>query len=183
MGEVSRLDLNGQRYIQMRRLFGGGSSKTVQPAAPIPMVRHVASGIEKLVVAAEFPVFSPETLFDYFTQPELVQRWWPKEAEVTPKEGGEYHFRWPQQGWHLYGTYTTFARGLALRFTWRWEHEPDMPQREVHIRFESYGENGSKIELTHGAYQASVEDQKDRAGHWAGWKETLSTLWRLQAQQ
>ena len=49
--------------------------------------REVPSGPDRLVVEADFLEMTPETVFDYWTKPELITKWWPQEAELEPREG------------------------------------------------------------------------------------------------
>src|SRR2546427_6808671 len=57
----------------------------------------------------------PALLFDYWTNPDLLKKWWPPAAELQPKVGGTYHFSWPQQDWHLRGKFTMFDRSEERR--------------------------------------------------------------------
>ena len=66
-------------------------------------VKQIDSSDDRIIIDAEFQNLSPESLFDYFTVPGLLERWWPSLAEVDPRIAGTYHFSWPKQGWHLRG--------------------------------------------------------------------------------
>jgi len=132
----------------------------------------------KIVVCAEFRDIEPEKLFDYWVKPELLQEWWPEEAEVEQGVGGSFHLSWPERNWHLRGNYTGFEQGRWLEFTWKWDHEPDRPMRIVTVSFRRGSAWGSLIMVGHGLYNDSAEDQEEKAGHLEGW---LYFLGRLQA--
>jgi|SRR5690348_4521929 len=84
-------------------------------------VIQLPSGPEILLVEAAFPTTDPRTLFSYWTEPMLLERWWPQHAEVEPRVGGAYHLSWPQQNWQLRGRYTACEPGERLDFTWKWD--------------------------------------------------------------
>jgi uncharacterized protein YndB with AHSA1/START domain len=137
--------------------------------------REIPSGPDRLVVAADFPELTPEAVFDYWTKPELITRWWPQEAEIEPRVGGRYHLGWPGMKWHLRGVYTAFEPGSRLAFTWNWDHEPDSPERSVAITLESKGE-GTRLTATHGTYANTDSDREVRQSHLEGWTHFLSQL-------
>ncbi len=133
---------------------------------------------DRLVLTGEFPQFSPQRLFEYWTHPVLLTLWWPPEADVEPQVGGAYHLAWPRQDWHLRGHYTVFGPGQALAFTWAWDHEPDTPQRTVTLAFvPMLGGGGTRLTITHGPYTDSARDQQDRQSHLEGWQAFCSQLW------
>ncbi len=147
------------------------------------VVTQLTSGPEILIVEADFPTADLRTLFAYWTEPMLLERWWPQHAEVEPRVGGAYHLSWPQQDWHLRGRYTTFEPSERLDFTWKWDHDPfDEPERTVAIIFEHVSgatSNGTRLLLSHGPYLDTPEEQTLRLDHHlAGW---LYFLPRLQA--
>jgi uncharacterized protein YndB with AHSA1/START domain len=134
------------------------------------------SDSEQLVVTTFYRNTSPHALFQHWTQPDLLQEWWPPQAELEAREGGEYHLLWPSMNWDLRGTYTAFEPGMRLAFTWRWDHEPDTPTRHVDIRFEPVGDIGTQLTVTHGMYTQSEKDQEERQGHLDGWTYFLTRL-------
>lgn len=141
-------------------------------------VAQLPSGHEMLIVVAEFPSSAPEQLFDYWTQPALLQQWWPQKAELQPEVDGIYHLSWPQMNWHLRGRYTFFKPGKMLAFTWKWDHDaPDAVEREVSITFEPLVHGGTSLMLTHGVYANTEEEQELRVEHHlAGWMHFLPRL-------
>ena len=133
-------------------------------------VRQVLSGRDRLVVTGDFPGFTPESLFDGWTRPELLRRWWPQEAWVEPWVGGTYRLSWPGLGWQLRGRYHAFDRGRELAFSWRWDHDPEgATERRVVVTFAPAGEGAARLTIVHGPYDDSPADQKLRLDdHLAG---------------
>ena len=119
-----------------------------------------------------------EDVFRHFTEPELLTRWWPQKAEVDASVIGAYRFEWPAMNWVLYGVYTAFEPDRRVEFTWQWEHEPDLPPREVDILFEEDGD-GTKLTLAQGGYGRDDREQADRNSHIEGWTHFLSKLQAL----
>jgi len=140
-------------------------------------IAQLPSEPETLLIEAKFPA-TPARLFDYWTQPALLQQWWPQHAELQPEIGGAYHFSWPAMEWHLRGRYTTFAGGEQLAFTWKWDHDPPAePARIVTLDFMPLPEGDTRLRLTHGSYAATPEDQAIRLEHHlAGWLHFLPRL-------
>lgn len=88
---------------------------------------------DHVVLVETFARSSPDQLFQYFVDPDLLVQWWPQTAEVEPRLGGTYHLAWPSMNWHLRGDYTEFSPGDVLAFTWKWDHDRAKPVRTVRI--------------------------------------------------
>jgi uncharacterized protein YndB with AHSA1/START domain len=145
--------------------------------------QQVPSGSDWLVVMAAFPTIAPRALFDYWTNPTLLRRWWPQVATTDARVDGVYHFSWPGLGWSLRGYYTAFEPGKSLSFTWKWDNEPDLaPIRHVIVTFETLAEGGTQIMIIHGPYGETREDQEERAGHFDGWAHFLGKLQQVVMQ-
>jgi len=142
------------------------------------MTQQLPSSATTLIVEAHFPHASAQEVFDYWTQPALLQTWWPQEAEIEPQDGGKYHLSWPAMNWHLRGRYTCFEPGKRLAFTWRWDHDEEGTRdRIVSLLFEAEHGNGTRLQLTHGPYVETPEDQNVRlVHHLAGWLHFLPRL-------
>jgi uncharacterized protein YndB with AHSA1/START domain len=139
-------------------------------------VTQSPSGPERLIVAGPFLALSPSDMFRAWTEPEVITRWWPQEAELDLREGGSYHFSWPSMSWHLRGKYQTVQPNSRLTFTWSWDHE-DSPDRTVDIRFDSLPNGGTMLTLEQGTYTESEADREEREGHIAGWLHFLGRLY------
>lgn len=119
---------------------------------------------------------TPDEAYTHWTDPQRLARWWAPAAQIEPVAGGAYRFSWPQQDWHLSGRVLEARPGQRLRLTWRWEHEPDRPERVVTVDFESAGGAGSRLTVTHGTYSASEPDRAERQEHLEGWLHFLARL-------
>src|SRR5918992_2052791 len=138
--------------------------------------RLVESGPGVAVVRVDVPGLTPDDAFLAFTEPSSLVRWWPQEAETDRRVGGTYHMSWRAMGWHLRGRYTTMEPARALGFTWRWDHEPGLPERDVVVSFEPVPDGGTRITVTHGRYGAGDAEAADRQGHIDGWLHFLARL-------
>ena len=138
------------------------------------MLTEVSTATDRLVLACEYSV-TPDVLFRYWTEPELLTQWWPSAAELDLRAGGSYLLSWPQMGWNLRGSFTAVEPGQRLAFTWNWDHEPDLPERQVDVRFEPV-DAGTRLTITHGTYSDSDTDQQDRQSHLAGWQHFSTRL-------
>ncbi len=141
-------------------------------------VTQLPSEHAMLLIEVDFPSVTPHTLFDCWTQPSLLEQWWPQKAELVPQAGGAYHLSWPQMDWHLRGHYTSFEPGKQLGFTWKWDHDPEgAAEREVKLTFEPAATGGTRLLLAHGPYIDTSEDQELRIEHHlAGWQHFLPRL-------
>ena len=129
-------------------------------------ITQLPSSNDTLIIAAEIGILPPPAVFDYWTKPELLCRWWPQEAEIDARTGGTYHLFWPQMNWHLRGQYTSFEPGKRLAFTWKWDHDEEgTAVRQVTLVFEPLPEHGTRLSPTHGFYADTAEDQAVRIEH------------------
>lgn len=132
------------------------------------------------MVKAILPGFTAEQAFDAWTQPEKLTAWWPQQATLPANGdsavGAEYVLEWPTMKWTLRGTYLGWERPWLLAFTWKWDHEPDLPMRTVVIRFKQKDENVVEIVIVHGAYSEATREQEDRQSHIDGWIYFLQRL-------
>lgn len=144
------------------------------------VVTQLPSGPESLLVEATFSSIPPPLLFRYWIEPEKLLQWWswPEEIEIEPYLGSTYHLGAPPKNWHLRGHYTIFDFPKQLAFTWRWDHDlPEDATREVTLAFEPQVGGGTRLELRHGPYVNTLEDQELRIEHHlAGWNYFLPRL-------
>jgi uncharacterized protein YndB with AHSA1/START domain len=150
--------------------------------APDASIVELPSSPEDLVIAADFPDFTPSRLFRYWIEADLITRWWPQEAGFDARPGGSYRLSWPTMNWHLYGTYSVFEPDTNLGFTWQWEHTPEAAPSMVRLRFEAI-DGGTRLTLTHGPHADDEEGRAARQGHLEGWMHFLPKLQALAATE
>jgi uncharacterized protein YndB with AHSA1/START domain len=126
---------------------------------------------EWLELKTVIPGASPEKVFDWWTKPELLTKWWPPEAEIELKEGGKYTLTWKSMKWILEGKVKSFERGKSFVFTWRWNFDaPEVATQEVHLAFQASGTD-TVLVVRHGPYLDTAEDVEGRKGHIQGWNQ------------
>lgn len=126
----------------------------------------------RLVLETTLLGVTPETVTDYFTEPDLLTTWWADVADIDD-DSGAYEFRWPAMERTLRGKYTEIARGRRIRFTWHWDHEPLHPVRSVLITTGTV-DGGTHLTITHGDY--APDDSEERNGHIEGWVHFIDRL-------
>ena len=119
---------------------------------------------------------SAEILFPWFTQPDLLMKWWAEQATVGSQIGGKYELYWAEIDKRLTGSILVWEPGAHLAFKWQWADEFEGADKRVDVIF---GEQ--RATLTHSGYGDSKIDQKARQDHIAGWGFFLSLLQRALA--
>lgn len=124
-------------------------------------------GVARLV--GEVPG-TPDEVFAWFTEPELLTQWWPERARADARSDGDFELAWPSQDMRLLGRYLVFEPGARLVFTWSFAHEARAP-RTVDIQFAAADDQTRiTIEHTHG------DDPDERQGYIDGWKFFVGRL-------
>jgi uncharacterized protein YndB with AHSA1/START domain len=115
----------------------------------------------------------PETVFSFFTDPELMVRWMGTSAEVDPRPGGIY--RVDIDGSHVArGEYVEVSPPDRVVFTWGWEAE-DSPVRPgastVEVTLSSDGDH-TVVRLVH----RDLPSEDSAGAHGRGWDHYLERL-------
>ncbi len=119
---------------------------------------------------------SPETVFDFFTDPEKLTRWLAAEAALDPRPGGicrQTHIGRDGERYLMRGEFVEVSRPHKVVFTWGFENE-NMGTRPGASRVEVTLEprdGGTWLRLVHRDLAPS-----DRADHDGGWETMLGRL-------
>lgn len=124
---------------------------------------------------------TPEQVFDAWTRPEQVSRWFSPSSEYTtvvhaldPRLGGSYRIELRHASGKVriaYGEYRVFDRPRQLAFTWRWESDASMPDTLVSIDLRAAGE-GTRLVLQHKRFDsAAMRDEHEK-----GWTGCLARI-------
>ena len=142
---------------------------------PLPTVVDSSPDARFLRYEVEYPGFTTERLYAAWTEPEELRGWWPVEARVDLREGGEYEFRWPKIGVVLLGNYLEVRPGERLAFTWLWAHELGAPEQVVRLSFGAV-EGGARLVLEHGLFAEGEEGAGHRRSIAEGWEHFLPRI-------
>jgi uncharacterized protein YndB with AHSA1/START domain len=124
---------------------------------------------------------TPERVFDAWTNPDLLKRWWAAgadwegaDAQVDLRLGGRIWLSMRDPGGAVYnggGVFTEIERPARLGYTWEWEGEGESYESHVLVEFVDAG-GGTELRLTHSGLPS--EESRDRHEH--GWTACLANL-------
>ena len=115
----------------------------------------------------------PETVFEFFTDPEKMTRWMGREAEIDPRPGGAY--RIDIVGHVAVGEYVEIDRPHRLVMTWTFGDDPSNVQLiELSL---SESEGSTTVLLVNSGIST---DERRGAQDW-GWRGCLDELDRALA--
>lgn len=117
-----------------------------------------------------------ERVFELWTKPEELVRWWPDAAELEPRVGGKLKLEFEGRG-EVWGELTRFEPPNGLAFTWIRGVAPDVTTL-VEVTIEDLGSGRSRVELVHSGFENVPEGQvaEWHAMHGAGWSHFLGCL-------
>jgi uncharacterized protein YndB with AHSA1/START domain len=127
---------------------------------------------------------TPERLFELWTDPEELAKWWGPEGFTTPtysmdvRPGGRWHttMRRPDGSEHVVsGIYRAIEPPKRLVFTWGWDDDAGMRghETEVTVTFEP-APGGTRMRLV----QQTFVDSDSRNRHEHGWGSSFVCLAR-----
>jgi uncharacterized protein YndB with AHSA1/START domain len=127
---------------------------------------------------------SAEEVFDAWTNPEVLRRWWAAgadwrtpTAEVDLRVGGRYRLSMEDPASEklhtVGGEYHEVERPRRLVYSWCWEQETDEPEHvsTVTVEFRDDGERTTVV-LEH----TGLASPTSRDGHGHGWEACLENL-------
>ena len=131
---------------------------------------------------------APSLVFEAFTDPNDLARWWGPEGfstpslEFDPRVGESYRIEMqPPEGdaFYLTGEFRVVDPPTRLAFTFRWEDpDPDDVETLAALSFRDLGDS-TKVALTQGPFKTEAR----RGLHRDGWTDSFDKLERLIAGQ
>ncbi len=120
----------------------------------------------------------PARVFESWTRPEELKRWFAPDAYSTPaaevdlRVGGRYRIamqnRESGQTVFASGVYREILPPSRIVFTWTWDHWEDHRESVVTVTFHDVA-GGTEVVLTH----ELLPSQKDAESHGTGWTQIL----------
>ena len=119
---------------------------------------------------------SPERVFELFTDPDQLVRWWPDAVRLDPRVGGRIELDFGERG-SVSGEITRFEPPHGLSFTWVRAIAPDVTTH-IDVTISEAGDGRTQVRLVHSGWEAVPVDEVEawRAMHGAGWKFFLGCL-------
>ena len=126
---------------------------------------------------------APEDVFDAWTCPEVLRRWWtaypgwvPSECSADLRVGGRYRLGMRDKDGREYvveGEYEQVQRPSLLRYTWCWQDDELHPGHVslVSVQF-SADRGGTTVLVEH----SGLASDRSMTRHRAGWNGTLASL-------
>jgi uncharacterized protein YndB with AHSA1/START domain len=131
----------------------------------------------------------PQVLFDAWTSPEVLRRWWPAGAdwqtpvaEVDPRVGGRLRLvmRSPDgEEFGGRGEYVELRPPERLAFTWTWDgHEGHEGTQLIEVEFTDQQDGSTTMVLTN----RGLADEEAKRTHREGWEASFDNLDRVLAE-
>jgi uncharacterized protein YndB with AHSA1/START domain len=115
---------------------------------------------------------SPETVWEFFVDPEKMTRWMGMKAELDPTSGGIYRCD-VIPGHTARGEFVELDRPHRVVFTWGWENESGVPPGTSTIEVELTPEgDGTSLHFVH----RNLPGAEAAASHGHGWDHYLQRL-------
>jgi len=114
---------------------------------------------------------TPETVWEFFVDPQKATRWMGLKAELDPQTGGTYYCE-VIPGHVARGEFVELDRPNRLVFTWGWEGSEDVPPGSSTIEVDLSGDGeGTSLRFVHNLSTAEAA-----ASHKTGWDHYLPRL-------
>ena len=116
---------------------------------------------------------SPETVFDFFTEPDRMIQWMGRSARLDPRAGGGFHLDINDEA-VASGEYVAVEPPNRVVFTWGWEGEGSATSpgsSTVEILLAADG-GGTHLRLIH----SDLPSEESAGKHGHGWRHYLDRL-------
>jgi uncharacterized protein YndB with AHSA1/START domain len=115
---------------------------------------------------------SPETVWEFFVDPQKLMRWMGIDAELDPRAGGIYHCN-VIPGHTAIGEFVEVDAPHRVVFTWGWEGNANVPPGSSTIEAQLTPEgNGTSLRFVH----RDLPSAESVASHSQGWDHYLDRL-------
>jgi uncharacterized protein YndB with AHSA1/START domain len=115
---------------------------------------------------------SPETVWEFFVDPQKLMRWMGIDAELDPRAGGIYHCN-VIPGHTAIGEFVEVDAPHRVVFTWGWEGDANVPPGSSTIEAQLTPEgNGTSLRFVH----RDLPSAESVASHSQGWDHYLDRL-------
>lgn len=115
----------------------------------------------------------PETIFDFFTEPDKMVQWMGRDADLDPRPGGVMRCDVNSRDVAV-GEFVELDPPNRLVFTWGWEGEDPITKpgsTTVEVNLEA-GDDATLVRLTH----TGLETPESREAHGHGWNHYMERL-------
>ena len=116
---------------------------------------------------------SPETVFDFFTEPDRMIQWMGRKAELDPRPGGSFYCDINAEAVAC-GEYVAVEPPNRVVFTWGWSGEDSVVKpggSTVEVLLSADGD-GTQVRLIHSDLPTAESAEK----HGYGWRHYLDRL-------
>lgn len=116
---------------------------------------------------------SPETVFEFFTDPVKAVQWMGVEATLDPRPGGVYQLRMDAD-WNALGEFVELDPPRRVVFTWGWENDMGtVPPGSTTVEVDLIPDGDATIvHLVH----RDLPSDEAAASHRGGWEQFLPRL-------
>jgi len=117
---------------------------------------------------------SPETVFDFFTEPDLMLQWMGRRVELDPRPGGGFLAEIRDDALAS-GEYVAVEPPNRVVFTWGWNGEDSVTKpgsSTVEVLLEADDDAGTRLRLIHRDLPSAESAEK----HGHGWGHYLERL-------
>jgi uncharacterized protein YndB with AHSA1/START domain len=115
---------------------------------------------------------SPETVWEFFVEPNKVMRWMGIDVELEPRPGGIYRCN-VIPGHTALGEFVEVDKPRRIVFTWGWDGNEGVPPGSSTIEAELTPEgNGTSVRFVH----KNLPSAEAVASHAEGWDHYLARL-------
>jgi len=119
---------------------------------------------------------SPETVFPYLVEPELLTRWIGEESSNDPRLGGVFRLKFSESV--VSGEFVELDSPRRVVYTWGHEEGDSMPAGSTTVAFDLEPENGgTRVRLRH----SNLPTEHEVEQHSKGWDHFLPELAKVAA--